>query len=526
MQPAKLLRPLTVLFFISLRFSLEAGTWPAALRPVPVQEHVHAGQTLRSSSQLGVEWTAPANTEGVSGYRVRARDAVSTVEMVVTAEALSATLPDLKAATAYEITVEACLGEECAETLQSDEALTLTTEAEYWRIQGTGRSYATAAKVVPDGNVGSYAFRYGPWAGEDLDGRIQLYYSPLQREEKGAKIGELLVPRADSIAGASEFRGVSGFGLLRVCMPGPPGPPGSPPPAPDPQCAASRSLASQLALFQAIPLAAAEGEAGTVRLFFEAQGSNQRTRILYLDSQDGYTGRDFNRGSQTICATLEDYSPGGSCEPALAIGVDVDGPEHGNPNLQNARQFKIFYPTRDSTAWDQSPGTAMWFTTEWRDRQCSPFNFNQAYAVWDGERWVVQYQEDGCPKLLVGAQAAMPVHIGGSRYKVYFNRHAQPGGPSDPQIATKPMQVLYADPERTGDPHVVDFEDWEPIEQARDVHYLWPDGSALSEAEESKLDDYMILAPNPNDQRELILYGNMSVAGQIPFIGSAVLINP
>jgi hypothetical protein len=137
---------------------------------------------------------------------------------------------------------------------------------------------------------------------------------------------------------------------------------------------------------------------------------------------------------------------------------------------------------------------------------------------------VLQYQENGCPKLLAGVQAPMPVHLGGARYKVYFNRHRQPGGVTNPQIAIKPMQMLYADPEYSGDPAVVDFEDWEPLADAREIHYLWPDGSLLNEDNESKLDDYMIFAPTP-DPKQLIMYSNMSTGGQgaLPFIGSAAL---
>ena len=42
----------------------------------------------------------------------------------------------------------------------------------------------------------------------------------------------------------------------------------------------------------------------------------------------------------------------------------------------------------------------------------SRFDFNAAYAVWNGKTWAVQYGDDGCPKLLAGVQAPAPVHIG------------------------------------------------------------------------------------------------------------------
>jgi uncharacterized protein (TIGR03437 family) len=497
-----------------------SSSWNAGVRVARTGSFPHGGRTYQSSSSLRVTWTAPA--AAVHHYTVEAAERRSRVRVDAPAAAVEATVTGLKAGTNYTVRVLACPDPACAAPLASDPA-TGATEEEYWVVQGRGNSYATADRLVPDGNVGSYAFRYGAWAGPELDGRIQLYYTPLQANEKGIKIGEMIAPRADSLAAASSFRGVSGFGLLRVCQPVPGSPGGQPQPPADPGCTNRANLAVNLNLFQAVPLAAPAGP--KVRLFFEAGGGDGRTRILWLDSQDGYVGRDFHAGAATRCNTLDDYAPGGGCEPKLAIGVDLDGVA-GNPNLLNARQFKILYPTLDSWVWDMSPGTPMWFTTEWPNGRCSPYGFNAAYAVWTGARWSVAYQPDGCPKLLAGAQAPAPVHLGGARYKLYFNLHPRPGGPTDPQQALKPMRMLYADPEATGDPALVEFEDWEPLASARTVRYLWPDGGALTEEEVSRLDDYVIFAPTPDPTR-LIMYSNMSAGGAqgLPFIGSAVLLN-
>lgn len=294
---------------------------------------------------------------------------------------------------------------------------------------------------------------------------------------------------------------------------------------PAPRCAASRSLATQLNLFQAVPLAPEAG--GGIRLYFEAQGYDGRTRILHLDSRDGYVGRDFHRGTATRCSAIADYSPGGGCDPVLDIGVSGDG-DRGVPALESARQFKIAYPTRDSWAWNLSPGTFMWFTTEWRSGRCSTFGFNAAFAVWNGVRWTVPETAPGdpCPKLLRGVQAPAPVHLGGPRYKLYFNRHPVPGGGTNPQTTLKPMQLLYADGARTGDPAIVEFEDWEELAAARELHYVFADGTPLTEEEESRLDDYVVLAPTVDPTR-LVMYSNMSSASTTPpFIGALVLINP
>lgn len=47
--------------------------------------------------------------------------------------------------------------------------------------------------------------------------------------------------------------------------------------------------------------------------------------------------------------------------------------------------------------------------------------------MWDGSAWVVQYRDDGCPKLFTSAQAAFPLHSGGVRDRLYYG---------DPSITT------------------------------------------------------------------------------------------
>jgi uncharacterized protein (TIGR03437 family) len=500
----------------AIQIDAPPDTWPADLKASKAGAHGHAGREYASSSSLRVEWQPPA--AAVHHYVIAAAERRSSIRSTAPGDAREATIRELKAGTEYSLSLLACLDPDCAVAMRAPEHAVASTEEEYWAIQGAGNSYATAARLVPDGNVGSYAFRYGPWAGPDLEGRVQLYYNPMQGDEKGAKIAEPVAGRPQTVEDALSFRGISGFGLLRVCQPTPGS--GGAVPA---ECSNSRSLAVGLALYQAVPLDSTAGS--KIRLYFEAQGGDGRTRILYLDSQDGYLGRDFHPGAPTRCSTLADYSPGGACEPKLALGIDLDG-EAGNPVVRNTRQFKIAYPTRDGP-WDMKPGTPMWFTTEWQDGRCSRLGFNSAYAVWNGVRWTVAYASDGCPKMLSGAQAPAVAHLGGARYKVYFNLHQTPGAPTDPRISLKPMRMLYADPDATGEPTIADFEDWEALASARQVHYLWPNGSLLTEDEESRLDDYVVLAPTADPER-LVMYSNMSATGlnALPFIGSAVLVNP
>jgi hypothetical protein len=284
------------------------------------------------------------------------------------------------------------------------------------------------------------------------------------------------------------------------------------------------SLAALVTTTQPVARDASMG--GGVRLFFEATGTDRRSRIMYLDSRDGFVGRDFNAGDKTICSTLADFSVGGGCVPTVAIGVSGDA--DGTPGLRDARQFKIGYPTRTDWRWSGAPGTFMVLTAEFAPPCSSEFFFNQSYAVWDGARWTVQTDANGCPKYMTQIQAPMPVHVEGVRYKMYFSHNTLArGGTSNPITDTKRIKVIYADGGATGDTTVVDFEDWEDVAQARDVHFLWPDGTLMNVANESALDDFIMFMPTgfPNTQ---ILYGNMHVPGgtSTPFIGMAVLINP
>ena len=302
---------------------------------------------------------------------------------------------------------------------------------------------------------------YGSWAGGALSGKAKLYYNPTSATEKGIKIAELSGGTIESAASLSSYRPVSGFGLLQICGFR----------AGQPFSCPGDSVAIGVTTTQPIPLDASMG--GGIRLFFEAQGTDQRTRVMYLDSRDGYTGRDFNTGDKTICSTLADYSAGGGCVPTVVIGVATDA--GGNPGLSNARQFKI-----------------------------------------------------GCPKFMTETQAPMVVHMGGTRYKMYFSHNAtRRGGMSNPLTDLKPLKVIYADGGVSGDPAAVDFEDREQVAQAREVHFLWPDGSTLNVASESTLDDYMMFMPTGNPSLQ-IMYSNMSIPGSglAPFIGMAVLVNP
>ena len=261
-----------------------------------------------------------------------------------------------------------------------------------------------------------------------------------------------------------------------------------------------------------------------MRLFFEATGEDNKTRILQLDSHDGYFGLDFNAGTPPVCATTADYGGGGGCEPVVAVGVEGDA-DHGNAGIPNARQFKIGWPTLDTPSWNGAAGTFMVFTTD-RVPACAESPVNHGYAVWDGVRWNVQYQANGCPKLMTNVQAAVPLHLGNARYKLYYGDPSiTTGKRGSPLPFLGPKKLLYADGSLTGLAGVVDFEDWEPVTAGRDVVFLWPSGEVLDATAEGYIDDFQALSPTGTLDLQ-VLYVTITDGAVLPFASAAILKNP
>lgn len=486
--------------------------WDAGLTVGTMEAATIAGRKIASSTRLRVEWRPIAGIS-IDHYEVDATESIGSTRVRISTKTTPATLTGLKSGTAYTVTVRGCHDVNCRYSATSISASGSTAE-EHWQIQGTGNSYSTASRVVTDGNIGAHAFRYGGWGGADLAGRLRLYYNPMSGSEKGAKPALTAAAATTVIGSVNLFNATSGYGMLNPCPVPPPG-------QPAPSCPGTGPVKNFL-LFQAVPMT------GFVRLYFEANGTDQKNRILQVDSQDGYIGRDFNRGNRTICQSIGDYATGGDCEAQVAIGVEGDAVA-GNPGISHARQFKILYPTLDQSLdgrWDGAAGTAMVLTVNPSNQACFSYNFTQAYAIWDGSRWQLQYAANGCPKLFEQMQAPNPVHLGGSRYKLYYNNTtSRQGVPSSPLTDTKVMKVFYGDGERTGSPTTIDFEDWEPTARARNIVVLWPDGSVVDDENESRFDDHVTLMPT-RDPAFQVIYTNMSSAQVIPFIGLAVLVNP
>ncbi|PJA46264.1 hypothetical protein CO174_00445 [Candidatus Uhrbacteria bacterium CG_4_9_14_3_um_filter_50_9] len=489
------------------------GFWDA---DVHVSQVDVEGTAYRSSAKLSVTWMIPS--QDVSHFFVVAKDEYSQETMSETIDASKdeAELTGLKSDTSYEITVLACLDEACETSLESTESVEGSTEAEYWQIQGTGSSYETAEQVVDHGSTLSYLLPYSDWAPKDLQGVVKYYFNGSAASPQ-AEVGIKVASSQDGYTSFDEITDLFWHECDRNRDPNNPrGNTVDPTSCPDGQL--------EMFAFQPIPLAS-----GIIRLFFEASAPRDPdgiTQIYSIDSLDGYVGEDFDQSStSTICGDADEaaLAPGGDCEPELLIGSSENGIESG---IVNARQNKIGYPIQDSWIWDESPGTFMILTGE---DSCGQTRDGLFYSVFDGEDWNVQ-EEDGCAvPLVLDAHGPVIVHMGGDRYKVYYENYEYASADrSVKNVSSKPTRLLYAN---GGDDGMVDLEDWEGEEVAREVHFLWPDGTVLDDQEESGLGDHMIWLPQ-NNLEEQVMYMNLGGFDNKNWIkpsaglGMSVLVNP
>ena len=459
--------------------------------------------TFGSSSKLSVSWTAPSGYS-VDHYEIIASETLmnTTVRLNAAASATSATLTPLKAATSYSVVVKACKDSACA-SAGSSAALSATTPTEYWQLQGSGNTVATLTKPVADGNARLSATRFGVEAGAAAN-TVQFYYGARGVSGQGVASSGVV-----SAANASTY--LSGFTSYALTS-------GVRSPA-----SASGGI-RDIMTGQGVPLATAMG-GPRVRLFFESNDVDGKTRIYSADSVDGYVGRDFNRGATTTCTTSADYQAAGDCPASLVIGVAGDSINPTN-KISAARQNKIAWPTLNDWRWDGAVGTFMVFTID-QVSGCTTASHNQAYALWDGSRFMPQYEANGCPKAFKSAQAAVPMHIGDVRYKMYFGDPTLTTGRISASTLpfTGPKKVIFADARSSGDQGIVEFEDWESVGSARNLIFLWPNGEQVSDGGEGYIDDFHFLTPTGSLDTQ-VLYLTITDGTVVPFAAAAVLLNP
>ena len=319
---------ITLLIGLSLTAAVPAIAAPGDVRVARTGSVTVGSRQIFASSQLAVTWVAGSGDQ-THHFEIVARDSVqgTTVRASAVASASSVTLTGLKASTTYAVTVLACANETCSQS-SSSASTNGETDTEYWQLQGTGNTVDRLTKIVSDGNARLSATRLGPDAGA-MANRIQLYYGPMNTAT--SRQAQLSVAVASGTAAAAapdtflSFTSRAGSsGLIAPTT--------------------STTLIAGMATGQGVPVARDKG--GFVRLFFEAQGADGRTRAMWIDSKDGYFGLDFNAGAASTCSSAADYSAGGGCEPTVAIAVDGD--VNGNSRITHSRQFKVAWPTLDS----------------------------------------------------------------------------------------------------------------------------------------------------------------------------------
>ncbi len=474
--------------------------WDAALTLNPVEALTINGVVYASSSKLTLRWNVPEQT--VDHYQITLVEDFSGGVITYTADRQSTelTFTGLKASTGYTASAVACLDAVCGQSLSARLTADGQTAQEAWQLQGTGNELSTTTQVVSNGSTLSYFIQYGSEADIALAGRVQFYYNPNPGTAAwpgGLRIAQQDTPGTD-LAALSNFTPFNS-GLIQPCS-------------------IRRDISTcpggalyQISASQAIPLTS-----GKVRMYFEASDlstSQWITRIYYLDSQDGLTGRDFNSSSSEICKD-SDYAPGNACALTVAIGSQGDA-IMGDTGLKHARQFKIGLPLRDTWLWDEAPGTFMVLTGE---DSCGAVPHNGLfYGVWDGTRWVVAQDPKGCATPLVKlAQGPVVVHLGGAGYKLYYFDES-------PGQDVRVLRLLYADGTLTGDPGLVDFNDWEASANARATQFLWPNGEVMDARAAADVNDQVIMIPT-NDFSYQIMYLNLGDPST--GLGIAVLINP
>jgi hypothetical protein len=475
---------------------------PASVTLAEVARKTVGSASFGSSSKLSVTWLAP------EGYTVDHYDVIATetvmntrVTTSVSVAATNATLTTLKAGTSYSVLVRACRDASCASSADSA-PVSATTPTEYWQLQGSGNTVSTLQKPVADGNARLSATMFGAEAGAAAN-TVQFYYGPQGVSGQSiASSGTVSAANANSyLSGFTSYASSSGLRSVNGATSG----------------------IKSVMTGQGVPLSAALG--GKVRLFFESNDADGKTRIYSVDSVDGYVGRDFNAGAATTCTTSADYLASGGCPASVVIGVEGDTT---NPTgkISAARQNKVAWPTLTDWRWDGAVGTFMVYTID-KVSGCTTANHNHAYAVWNGSKFVTQFENNGCPKAFKSAQAALPMHIGDVRYKMYFGDPSTTTGKitSSSLPFVGPKRLIFADGRSSGDAAIVDFEDWEGVEKARNVVFLWPNGDQLSDAAEGYIDDFHFLTPTGSLDIQ-VLYLSITDGSVVPFAATAVLLNP
>jgi hypothetical protein len=448
-----------------------AGSWESELSAQSVSSVTIGDTAYNASSRIALSWSAPS--EAAAHYIIAATDGVSGTTLTTTVDGATseAVFEGLKSETAYTFAIRACADADCVQSSEGLATATATTAREVWQLMGTGQDYPDLHQVVESGNVLPHVIQYGDGSG-DLEGTVRFYWEakPFKAQGGGMKAG-LATPAGTSSADYSSFTEVA-HPIKDLCD--------------SKDTSGCPDGAFKMSAAQAIPLESS----AVVRVYFEATTlleAGKPTRIYAIESVDGYAGLDFNKGDNDVCGeNPDDYKAGGDCEVKLVIGVSGDAGVEDS-GLSQVRQFKVGLAKPGVWRWDESVGSFMVITGA---SECAKVVDGLFYARWNGTDWLVDKDDAGCPRVLE-PHSHGPVldYLGGNRYAVYYE--ARQAKQQDP----KPFKVIYSDAAETGEADKFDFDDWESHSNARDVDFLWPDGTLLSDAHESGLGDHFIVRP-------------------------------
>ena len=452
------------------------STWVADLQAAAAgSEH----PDISSSSRIHASWSA---MPGADHYVVTATEALETSTGVTSGNTLTVT--GLKSDTTYTVQVRACHDPNCVDSMVSED-VTASTHQEVWQLEGTGHTYEDATHVVDGGNNIASLIHYGEGSDAGLVGLTRLYYHPFLDNGVRRSVAMGAGDRVD----LDRFVPDDGFGLMN-------------PPAP-------MGLFAGIATFQVVPLQ------DRIRLYLEVDDEDGLNRLWSVDSVDGLTGLDFHPTDPTSVASTEDWQ---LTDPLLELGLDVDGETSG---MVQVRQSKVGWPTLDDWRWDEADGSFLVITGA---DSCGQTTDGLIAATLVQGRFEVN-QTDGCADILApSAHGPVIVHRGESRYKLYYENRELGN-------TAKPLQVIYVDGAHGSDDHV-ESSDWESHQAARDVTFLWPDGTEMSPTHESGLGDHTIAMPT-SDPMVQVMYMNLGGLDTEPpdngpsdGIGIATLINP
>lgn len=434
-----------------------------------------------SSTRLGLSWSHP-------DFKVNHFELVVDDDRYKTSSD-SYTLGELMAGTNYEITLSACLNKSCSEKVEG-EMISASTAEEIWMLESEGAGYENATEIVKDGNTLAYFVDHED-GGAEYPSALRLYGSTRPDSELGLGLSVAFMQDEDDLSSFEFSKRI--FQSCDInheeCLEG----------------------AFSIYASQTIPLKEEESTLTCFEGYFiedQVGPKNTTTEIYCLNSQDAWASLDYDSSEDEVCGNeSNEYREGGTCELEKVIGLE-DG-------FMQARQFKIGFPKRESWAWDTDDESFIVVTGE---DNCGQTQNGLFYGEWLGGEWEMAKDQMGClAPLAESAHGPVIVHLGGSKYKLYYEYRMQDGAEEK-----KPFHMFYIN---------LDNPNFESQADARDVHFVWSDGSSLTDAEEAGLGDHMIHVLNHDLDHQVMAVNlngrdNTDNPGPSQGLGLATLLNP